>query len=70
MFPMGDSGGGFCVVAVMGNIVIWYNDIEDGFNSSSYRSYGQFEDCWCDQCTLEEAVRRLKANLDQGLSGG
>ena len=34
--PYGDQGGGFWVVAVVGRTVIWYNDIEEGFNRSTY----------------------------------
>lgn len=41
--PYGDEGGGFWAVAVLGNTVIWYNDIEDGFNSSRYSKYGEVD---------------------------
>lgn len=34
----GTVGGGFWVVAIIGNKVIWFNDIEDGFNCSSGRN--------------------------------
>jgi hypothetical protein len=29
-----DKSGGFWVVAILDSTVVWYNDIEDGFNSS------------------------------------
>jgi len=36
--PYGDEGGGFWAVAAEDNRVLWYNDIEDGFNvSTPYR---------------------------------
>ena len=38
--PFGDLGGGFWVVAILGGMVIWFNDIEDGFNRSNYKTYG------------------------------
>ncbi len=34
--PWGDLGGGFWVVAVMDDRVLWYNDIEEGFNVSRF----------------------------------
>ena len=34
--PYGDEGGGFWAVAVFGSKVLWYNDIEDGFNVSHF----------------------------------
>ena len=32
--PYGIQGGGFWVVGIIGSTVIWYNDIEEGFNRS------------------------------------
>jgi hypothetical protein len=37
----GKEGGGFWVVAIFGNSVIWYNDIEEGFDIGEYSQYGQ-----------------------------
>jgi hypothetical protein len=53
----GKQGGGFWVVAVFGNFVLWYNDIEDGFNLSMYQTYGTIDDYWCNQDRLEVAVQ-------------
>lgn len=53
----GTQGGGFWVVALLGENAIWYNDIEDGFNRSSYRSFGQLDSYGCNQDELEHAVR-------------
>ena len=50
--PWGDEGGGFWVVAVIGNTCIYYNDIEEGFNFSSYKTFGQIDDYYCDQSDL------------------
>jgi len=55
----GHDGGGFWVVAICGTKIIWYNDIEDGFNISDYRTYGQIERYYCNQDELNSAVTRL-----------
>lgn len=64
--PYGDAGGGFWVVAIVGQTVIWYNDIEDGFNRSRYSAYGQIEDYWCNQDELELAIDYLMSALAHG----
>src|SRR5579872_1705247 len=38
--PYGKKGGGFWVVALIGTTVVWYNDVEEGFNRSRYSRYG------------------------------
>ncbi len=62
--PYGKAGGGFWVVALIGRTVIWYNDIEDGFNRSSYTKYGKIDDYWCNQDELELTVRYLMNAID------
>jgi hypothetical protein len=32
----GNDGNGFWAVALIGGTVVWYNDIEEGFNTSQY----------------------------------
>ena len=64
--PYGDAGGGFWVVAIIGRTVLWFNDIEDGFNRSRYSSYGTIDDYWCNQDELELTVQYLTNALDQG----
>ena len=64
--PFGDSGGGFWVVAIVGRTVIWYNDIEDGFNRSGYVAYGMIDDYWCNQDELELTVEYLMSALERG----
>ena len=64
--PFGDSGLGFWVVAIVGRTVIWYNDIEDGFNRSRYSTYGTIDDYWCNQDELELTVQYLMSALERG----
>ena len=40
----GDEGGGFWAVAIFDNKVIWYNDIEDGFNISEFKKVGEINE--------------------------
>ena len=56
--PWGDEGGGFWVVAVMGQECVYFNDIEDGFNISQYKFFGRIDNYYCDQIELECCVRR------------
>ena len=55
--PWGDLGNGFWVVAIMGNTVIWFKDIEDGFNLSTYTEYRTIKDYSCNQGELEWTVQ-------------
>lgn len=55
----GNEGDGFWVVAVCGKKVIWYNDIEDGFNISDYKDYGVIIGYYCNQDEISLAVTRL-----------
>jgi hypothetical protein len=62
----GTEGGGFWVVAIMGRQVIWYNDIEEGFNISEYKNHGEIDNYQCSQVELNWSVlaliNRLKEN--------
>ncbi|MFC5476221.1 hypothetical protein [Paraherbaspirillum soli] len=64
--PYGDEGGGFWVVAVLGQIVVWYNDIEDGFNTSRYSAFGIIDEYWCNQDELEITVQSLLNQIQHG----
>ncbi len=64
--PYGDPGEGFWAVAIVGKTVLWYNDIEEGFNRSRYDRYGTIEDYWCNQDELEIAMRYLVSALESG----
>ena len=61
----GTEGGGFWVVAVMGRQVIWYNDIEDGFNISGYTKYGRIDDYQCSQVELNWSVITLMERIKE-----
>ena len=56
--PWGIQGGGFWAVAVKGDLVLWYNDIEDGFNVSRYVRLKEIptEEYFCNQDSLEQAL--------------
>ncbi|TWJ03473.1 hypothetical protein JN11_01016 [Mucilaginibacter frigoritolerans] len=55
---------GFFVVAILGKRVIWYNDIEEGFNLSFYDEYGIIRDYWCDQYELNQAVYQFYHSIN------
>lgn len=63
----GSAGGGFWVVAIVGGNAIWYNDIEDGFNRSSYRHHGELDEYVCNQDELEVAVQGVLALIETGI---
>lgn len=62
----GEEGGGFWVVAICGRRVIWYNDIEEGFNISEYKFFGQIDGYFCDQDQLSSALTQLFALIKFG----
>lgn len=64
--PWGDEGGGFWVVAIYGNTCIYYNDIEEGFNTSSYAEYGRIDKYFCDQDELQWVIHRLMESILAG----
>lgn len=55
----GKEGNGFWVVGLIGKKVIYYNDIEGGFNISDYKSYGTIENYFCNQDKLIWTVSQL-----------
>ena len=59
--PYGDEGGGFWAVAAEDDRVLWYNDIEDGFNVSTFAAWGTIpaSEYWCNQDTLKAALPAL-----------
>ena len=64
--PWGDEGGGFWVVGVLGERVVWYNDIEDGFNISRYESHGMIAEYWCNQNELQHTLYALLRQFETG----
>jgi hypothetical protein len=65
-FPHGAESEGFWAVALIGETVLWYNDIEEGFNRSSYREVGTIDEYFCDQDELEWAVQALLRRIETG----
>jgi hypothetical protein len=61
LHPWGDDGGGFWVVAIFGNQVIYYNDIEDGFNTSIFSTLGTIDEYWCNDDELHTLLHNLLA---------
>jgi hypothetical protein len=53
--PWGNESGGFWAVAVNEDRVLWYNEIEEGFNVSRFTSRGTIPDneYWCNQDPLQ-----------------
>jgi hypothetical protein len=51
--------GTFWAVAIVGGSVIWYNDIEGGFNVSPYTIPGNIGSYWADQAELQHVVSSL-----------
>ena len=68
--PFGDFGGGFWAVGLVGRTVLWYNDIEDGFNRSHYPRYGEIGAYWCNQDQLEWTVQYLLDAVSTGIDSG
>ena len=68
--PWGDVGGGFWIVAIIGQTVAWYNDIEDGFNRSSYSQMGVINDYWCNQDNLNWTIQYLLDEIQYGKLSG
>lgn len=57
--PYGDESGGFWVVGLLGTTVIWFNDVEEGFNRSCWSQFGQIDECWCNQDELAWTIQEL-----------
>ena len=55
----GNEGGGFWVVAIFDGKVIWYNDIEDGFNISEFEKIGEIKEYGCENDEIIWAVTKL-----------
>ncbi|MCB1052282.1 MAG: hypothetical protein KDC71_16900 [Acidobacteria bacterium] len=64
----GGLGGGFWVVAIIGETVIWFNDIEDGFNRSRFKVFGAINEYYCNQddleCQVQNVINHLKTGYD------
>ncbi|MDF0718937.1 hypothetical protein P0M11_02880 [Kaistella sp. PBT33-4] len=59
---LGEEGKGFWAVAITGNLVIWYNDIEEGFNISPYSNYGKIDEYNAEQDELQMTIRKVRTS--------
>lgn len=57
--PWGKDGNGFWVVAVYGNNCLYYNDIEEGFNESSFKIWGIIDEYFSNQTDLHEFISSI-----------
>lgn len=64
--PYGDAGGGFWAVGIIGRVVVWYNDIEEGFDRSRYTSRGSILEYTCSQFELGHVVEQLLSLIETG----
>lgn len=58
--PWGDETGGFWVVGWIGRTVIWFNEIEDGFNSSRFSEFGRIDEYYCNQDEMNHVICQLR----------
>jgi hypothetical protein len=59
----GKETDGFWVVGIYGKNVVWYNEIEEGFNISNYNNYGTIAKCTFEQYTLNQIIYQLYNSL-------
>lgn len=57
--PYGNLSGGFWVVAILGQSVIWYNDVEDGFDISPYSTLGEIATYSANQFELQHVLQQV-----------
>jgi hypothetical protein len=70
LHPWGDEGDGFWVVGIVGQQVVWYNDIEGGFNISRYDAPGEIAEYWCNQDELNHTMQGLLHQIETGAAPG
>ncbi len=63
--PEGDKGVGFWVVAIFGQQVIWYNDIEEGFNISEYKTHGEIEEYGGEQDQINWVIYKIYNHIEK-----
>lgn len=59
-----DSGDEFWVVGLDGKTAIYFNDIEDGFNISGFKTYGHLDDWGYEQDELQWTMIKLFRSRD------
>ena len=46
--------------------MIWFNDIEEGFNRSRFKVFGKIEEYYCNQDVLECQVQNIINHMHDG----
>lgn len=64
--PWGDAGGGFRVVAKCSNVIVYYNDIEGGFECSCFSESGAIGEYGANQDELNRALSRMAERTEAG----
>ncbi len=59
----GAGGSSYWAVAVLGQTVVWYDDIENGFRCSAYSRYGSIADRFSIEDDLEVVVQQMLNRL-------
>src|ERR1700690_3452495 len=54
--PWGDEGRGFWAVAIADDRVLWYNDIEEGFNRSAFSERGTIDEYTCNEASFTDIL--------------
>lgn len=64
--PWGDHTGGFWAVAIDDGRVLWFNEIEEGFNWSRYSTRGTIDEYLCNQTELATILEQIaQANSER-----
>jgi hypothetical protein len=66
--PDADLGGGFWVVAIVGQWCLFYNDIEEGFNGSQFVNFGQIGQNNYSQSDLLSFVRAYHRDFTEAIA--
>ena len=62
---LGEEGGGFWVVGIIGKSVIYYNDIEEGYNLSPFTKYGEIDTYYANQMELHQMIESLYEEIER-----
>ncbi|MER8492607.1 hypothetical protein NKH53_30975 [Mesorhizobium australicum] len=63
---MAGTMAAFWVVGIVGQIAIWFNDHEDGFQRTAYERPGEITEYGSLQFKLEEIMQHLLIELETG----